>query len=214
MSKTPEQYVEYALKHFSEHHKTAGRIVQELRAAGWLREANEIPALVALEGYKRLLAEKERELCPGCYDRVTELTRERDEARTNAAQAVGQLDLAQRERDEARVDREAWARAYRRALATAASPEVMRVLERAEACHRRWRLRPPGSPEALALFAAVDALSASRQPKAQEPRYEVVRRKDDALPWAVGDNEGGWASTHRFQAGAEAECARLNGEAK
>lgn len=152
MSKTPEQYVEYALKHFSEHHKTAGRIVQELRAAGWLREANEIPALVALEGYKRLLAEKERELCPGCYDRVTELTRERDEAR---------------------VDREAWARSYRRALASAASPEVVRVVEAAKAWRDKVWSATFITDYERALRAAVDALSASRQPKAQEPRYEA-----------------------------------------
>ena len=204
MSKTPEQYVEYALKHFSEHHKTAGRIVQELRAAGWLREANEIPALVALEGYKRLLAEKERELCPGCYDRVTELTRERDEAR---------------------VDREAWARAYRRALASAASPEVLRVVEEAVAYSEHWHKtfrRIQAAPKFARLLAAVDALSASLQPKAQEPKYEAVAssggwqeggmvRSTKTQELVFGSWRGGESAAFH-KARCEVECARLNGE--
>lgn len=200
MSKTPEQYVEYALKHFSEHHKTAGRIVQELRAAGWLREANEIPALVALEGYKRLLAEKERELCPGCYDRVTELTRERDEAR---------------------VDREAWARAYRRALATAASPEVMRVLDALEEHKERYPRNysePWRDPETkgswYAIAAAYNALSASRQPKAQEPRWTTERRPgwSNTSPFHWWANKGDeWIGPMSADA-AHDVCKRLNGE--
>ena len=94
-----------------------------------------------------------------------------------------------RERDEARAERNA-ARIQRDvALASAASPEVMRVCD-AVLKHKAayWALyvhKPYDSPEWHELAESANALSASRQPKAQEPRWTTEAMRYDKLGCAV-----------------------------
>lgn len=167
---------------------------------------------VALDGYKSTVEQLERDLANAKAGNDINLRNFLGEcAKSNELRE--QINAITRERDEARLEREYFRGEVLHARASAASPEMLRVVEAAN--NARYELgRAPYTDKGHALCCAVDALAASqRKAEPEEDKYVVRYRRPDTFSWMVCIRNSDALSIWRHKADAEAECARLNAEA-